>query len=59
MPIAWDGFKATYKYQDTIYQIEVIKGKTDTITLDGKKLISSEITLKNDKKTHDIVMHIK
>ena len=42
MPIAWDGFKVTYNYLDTVYQIEVIKGKTESITLDGKKIDYSQ-----------------
>ena len=59
MPIAWDGFKATYQYLDTTYEIEVIKSKTESVTLDGKKIISPEITLTNDKKTHSITIRVK
>ena len=59
MPIAWDGFKVTYQYLDTTYEIEVIKSKTESVTLDGKKIISPEITLTNDKKTHSITIRVK
>lgn len=59
MPIAWDSFKATYNYMDTIYNIEVVKDKKESLKLDGKSQISNIITLVNDQKTHTISLHIK
>ena len=57
IPIAWDGYKATYRYLDTIYNIEVIKDKNEQVELDGKKIISSTINLENDKKEHSVIIY--
>ena len=58
IPIAWDGYKAVYKYKDTTYNIEVIKNNKENILVDDKEIISSEVSLKNDKNTHKIVVNI-
>ena len=57
IPIAWDGYKAVYRYQDTIYNIEVMKGKKEEVEFDGKKIISTNIHLDNDKKEHFIKIY--
>jgi len=57
--IAWDGFKLVYNYMDTTYNIEVIKGKQDSMELDGVKQMLPVIDLVNDKKTHNVKVHIK
>ena len=57
--IAWDGFKLVYNYMDTTYNIEVIKGKQDSMELDGVKQMLPVIDLVNDKKTHEVKVHIK
>ena len=59
MPISWDGFKMKYTYMDTIYDIEVKKGKKEELKLDGKAVSNEIITLKNDKKPHKIVLVTK
>ena len=59
IPIAWDGYKAIYKYKETTYNIEIIKGNKEGVSLDNKEIISSEITLKNDKKEHSIIVNIR
>ena len=59
IPIAWDGYKAVYQYQDTTYNIEVIKNNKEGLLLDDKEIISSEVSLKNDKKTHKIIVNIR
>ncbi len=59
IPISWDGFKLTYTYQETTYKIEVEKTNKDSITIDGKKVMSNIITLDNDKKIHNITINIK
>ena len=58
IPIAWDSYKAIYHYENTTYNIEVIKNNKEGLLLDDKEIISSEITLKNDGKTHKIVVNI-
>ena len=59
IPIAWDGFKATYTYKDTKYNIEVKKGKKEELKLDGKSQINNYIKLENDSKNHEIKLTIK
>ena len=59
IPIAWEKFKATYKYINTTYNIEVIKGNKESLKLDGKEQISNTINLENDEKTHTIELKIK
>ena len=58
IPIAWDGYKAVYHYEDTDYNIEVIKSTKQQVLLDGKKQISNSVELKNDKKVHTIIVYI-
>lgn len=58
IPISWDGYKATYNYLDTTYKIEVVKDSKEKTIFDGKEIISSTITLVNDKKEHSIEIHI-
>lgn len=57
MPIAWDGFRAIYKYQNTTYNIEVIRKNKEKIIVDNKNIISSTITLVDDQKEHTIIVH--
>ena len=59
IPIAWDGFKMKYTYMETTYEIEVIKGKSEELILDGIKQKSSTIKLVNDNRKHKILMNIK
>ena len=58
IPISWDGYRAVYHYQDTSYNIEVLKGEKASINLDGKEISSSHFTLMNDKKEHSVVVTI-
>ena len=59
IPIAWDSYKLTYKYKDTTYKIEVIKDNKESLIVDDKEIISDTFTLKNDKKTHKIIVNIR
>lgn len=54
VPKSWDGFTIEYKYENTIYNIEVkIKKKASkSITVDGEK--AKFIELKNDKEVHKV-----
>ena len=58
IPIAWDGYKATYNYKDTTYNIEIEKADKSKVILDGKEQISSTISLSDDKKTHKVEVYI-
>lgn len=59
MPIAWEKFNVTYRYIDTTYEIEVVKSKKDSITLDGKTTDGDTFKLVNDKTTHKVVVHTR
>ena len=59
IPIAWDGFTATYTYKDTKYNIEVKKSKKEELKLDGKNQLNNYIKLENDSKVHEIKLTIK
>ena len=52
IPDSWDSFEMAYKYETTMYNIKVIRGKKNKIILDGKEI--EEIILKNDKQKHDV-----
>ena len=58
MPIAWDGFKMTYTYLDTTYNIQVKKSEKDKMIVDGKEQSNTTIKLENDNKTHKVEMYI-
>ena len=57
--ISWEGFKVVYNYMDTEYDIEVKKGKLDSMELDGVKQMLPVIDLVNDKNTHSVKVFIK
>ncbi len=59
IPIHWDGFKIVYHYEQTTYNIEVVKGEKEELILDGKRKISNTIDLVNDKSIHEIKLYIK
>ena len=57
IPIAWEGYKAVYRYMDTNYNIEVKKDNKEATTLDGKRINNHIIDLVNDRKEHIIIVH--
>jgi len=59
LPVKWDNCKITYRYMDTQYTIEYIKGKKDELILDGKVIRGNGITLTNDKVDHEVTYYIK
>ena len=58
IPISWDGFKATYRYLDTVYNIEVVKSRKESATLDGKKITNNTINLVDDCGIHSIIVYV-
>lgn len=53
IPSKWERCEVTYKYQDTIYKININNNQDNNeIIFDGKKVV--EINLLNDKKEHVI-----
>jgi cyclic beta-1,2-glucan synthetase len=59
MPVAWDNFKLTYRYIDTIYKINVKKSNENKIKLDGKEIVNNKILLVNDQVIHQIDVSTK
>ncbi len=58
IPIAWDGYKATYRYGKTLYRIQVNKTETESVLLDGEEISSANISLVDDEKEHKVVVNI-
>jgi cellobiose phosphorylase len=52
IPDSWNEFKMEYKYETTIYKINVARGKSNMIKLDGN--IVEEILLTDDKIVHNV-----
>ncbi|MDD5888135.1 MAG: glucoamylase family protein [bacterium] len=59
IPVAWDSFKVVYNYMETVYNIEVIKDNNEEIKVDGVIIKGSSIKLANDKKEHEVIVHIR
>ena len=59
LPIAWDGYKAVYRYKNATYNIEVVKGEKQALFVDGKEIISSTVPLISDDREHlvKVVIH--
>lgn len=60
LPEDWKFFKMKYRYKETFYSITYdIKEKSDnyTLTLDGKPVLSKEISLQNDGQEHQILIN--
>lgn len=57
IPISWDAYRACYRYKNTTYNIEVIKAKKESVTLDHKKQEKNEILLVDDGKEHLVTVH--
>ena len=58
IPSKWNGFKANYTYNGTVYKIEVVIGTKKTVKLDNKLLTTDYIELISDKKNHKIKITI-
>src|SRR5471032_2028026 len=60
IPADWDGFELRYRYKETIYTIFVQQGQgvAAGITVDGKALDGSAITLFDDRRPHRVEIHI-
>ena len=57
IPKEWKNFDITYKYNETIYNIEVIKGNKDELIIDGKVNKDNIIKLDNKKDTYDVKLY--
>ena len=60
VPTGWKNYELEYKYMDTLYKIKVnLKEDKNSIMLDGEKVGSNSIKLKNDKRIHAVIVNIK
>ena len=60
VPSEWTNFELEYRYMDTLYKIKVnVKEDKNSIMVDGEKLGSNSIKLKNDKRIHAVIINIK
>ncbi|MDD8049667.1 MAG: glucoamylase family protein, partial [Thomasclavelia sp.] len=59
VPTTWNNYTLTYRYQDTVYKIEVLLEKIkDEIILDDKVIKTDYIKLVNDKKKHFVQVKV-
>ena len=56
IPNNWEKFEIDYKFENTKYHILIEKNGNQKISYDGKTTKNQYIELKNDNKTHDIVV---
>ncbi|MDD4282180.1 MAG: glucoamylase family protein [Bacilli bacterium] len=56
---SWDKYSITYKYKETIYEIEVLlNNPNDEIILDNEVIKTDFIELEDDKKIHKVVVKV-
>ena len=58
LPSKWEGFKLTYRFDNTSYQISVVRttGRS-RVEMDGSELADSTIPLLRDNLSHQVVVH--
>ena len=57
IPDCWTTFKITYKFKETIYEIEVRKDKKNKTMVDGHVQKNDVVELINDKRVHHVVLY--
>ena len=57
IPISWDAYRVVYTYGNTTYNIEVIKAKKESVTLDHQRQDKNEIELIDDGREHLVTVH--
>jgi len=58
IPISWDGYKATYHYNNTVYNVEVVKSRKESATVDGKRVTNNTVSLVDDHGIHSIIVYV-
>lgn len=58
IPNKWKQFEINYKYNNSIYNITVIKDNKNSITVDKKLINTNYIPLIDDNKEHNVVVTI-
>lgn len=60
VPSEWNNYELEYRYLETLYKIKVnLKQDKSSIMVDGEKVNSNSIKLKNDKRIHAVIVNIK
>jgi cyclic beta-1,2-glucan synthetase len=54
VPAEWDGFSITYRFGSATYEIEVVRGADDRVTVDGAPAEGGVISLSDDGATHRV-----
>ena len=54
-----DKYNVTYRYLDTVYEIEVVKSKKESVVVDRKTQVDGFVKLENDGKVHKVVVHTR
>ena len=62
IPADWDGFTVHYRFQETVYHIEVRQSREGTgaasVSVDGVEQLDGTIPLVNDQRDHAVVVRI-
>jgi cellobiose phosphorylase len=60
VPLAWESFTIHYRFQDTVYSIQVLLELNDitTVSLDGNQLKKNVLPLINDKGNHTVIFSV-
>lgn len=58
IPHNWEKFEIDYKFENTKYHILIEKNGNKKIICDGKTTKNQYIELKNDDKSHDIIVYL-
>jgi cellobiose phosphorylase len=62
IPADWDGFTVHYRFQETVYHIEVRQSHENTeaasVSVDGLEQLNGTIPLVNDRRDHAVVVRI-
>jgi cellobiose phosphorylase len=58
LPAEWDGFKLHYRYRTANYTITVTPGASNALTLDGRAVEGSAITLVDDGHDHEVQLQV-
>ncbi len=56
VPDAWQSFKLHYRYRDTFYHIEMVRGSEASVTLDGVVQSDGGVALVDDRAEHQVVV---
>ncbi|MEZ0375082.1 MAG: glycosyl hydrolase family 65 protein, partial [Candidatus Sericytochromatia bacterium] len=59
LPESWPGFKIHYRYRQTVYHIHILRGDSDSLSLDGEEITGTSIPLCDDQQEHMVEMAVR